>query len=62
MKWYERIATAVLRQGAIPTHVAFIMDGNRRYAKEHGKTKVEGHDSGFQKLGDVRECGMEDSL
>ncbi len=30
----------------IPTHIAFIMDGNRRWAKKHGLNKMLGHKQG----------------
>lgn len=30
----------------IPTHVALIPDGNRRWAKQHGRKTVEGHQRG----------------
>jgi undecaprenyl diphosphate synthase len=32
----------------IPTHIAIIPDGNRRWASEHGKTPVEGHTQGSE--------------
>jgi undecaprenyl diphosphate synthase len=32
-----------LNDGLLPKHVAVIMDGNRRWAKERGKSVVEGH-------------------
>ncbi len=31
----------------LPKHVAFIMDGNRRWAKAHGLPTFEGHRAGF---------------
>ena len=34
----------------IPKHVAIIVDGNGRWAKERGKSRLEGHDAGFQNL------------
>lgn len=34
----------------IPTHVAFIMDGNRRWAKRHGLPKHLGHRKGAESL------------
>ena len=27
----------------LPKHVAIIMDGNGRWAKKHGKPRIEGH-------------------
>lgn len=46
-----------LRQGSIPQHVAFVMDGNRRYAREHKIETVEGHHLGFEALARVRPSG-----
>ncbi len=34
----------------IPTHVAIIVDGNGRWAKERGLTRMKGHDAGFKNL------------
>lgn len=34
----------------IPNHVAFILDGNGRWAKERGMSRSEGHQSGFGNL------------
>lgn len=31
----------------IPSHVAIIPDGNRRWAKQHGLTSLQGHKKGF---------------
>jgi undecaprenyl diphosphate synthase len=33
-----------------PVHVAIIMDGNRRWAREHGKDELEGHAAGVEKI------------
>ena len=33
-----------------PRHIAIIMDGNRRWAKIHGKSPVEGHRAGVTAL------------
>lgn len=46
----ERFAIQVLKCGRIPRHVAFIMDGNRRFAKQKNVKKIEGHSQGFEKL------------
>jgi ditrans,polycis-polyprenyl diphosphate synthase len=43
----------ILKGGEIPKHVAFIMDGNRRFAKSKGKPPIEGHNKGFSKLAEV---------
>jgi undecaprenyl diphosphate synthase len=34
----------------IPRHVALIMDGNGRWAKEHGLSRIEGHKEGAQSV------------
>lgn len=42
-------------ESAVPMHVAMIMDGNRRWAKERGESSVEGHRAGYEtmkKVGD----------
>lgn len=36
-----------------PTHLGFIIDGNRRWAKEHGIPSYEGHLAGYNALKDV---------
>jgi len=42
-----------------PKHVAFILDGNRRWAKENGKMPWDGHKAGFDKLKDLFRWGKE---
>ncbi|OEL26489.1 hypothetical protein BAE44_0012499 [Dichanthelium oligosanthes] len=39
-----------LRAERMPQHVAFVMDGNRRWAQARGLTTAEGHDSGGRAL------------
>lgn len=34
----------------VPNHVAIILDGNGRWAKERGLTRSQGHDAGFENL------------
>ncbi|KAJ1751708.1 cis-prenyltransferase [Coemansia sp. RSA 1821] len=43
------------KQGRIPQHVAFIMDGNRRYARKRHRIASSGHVSGFYRLANVLE-------
>ncbi|XP_060523236.1 dehydrodolichyl diphosphate synthase complex subunit DHDDS [Cylas formicarius] len=53
----QQFCINVLRCGPVPRHVAFIMDGNRRYAKKVHLEKVEGHSKGFEKLSEcLRWC------
>jgi undecaprenyl diphosphate synthase len=37
----------------VPTHLGFILDGNRRWAKKHGLPTYEGHLAGYHALKDV---------
>lgn len=39
-----------------PTHVGYILDGNRRWAKKHGLPTYEGHLAGYNSLKDVIEA------
>src|SRR5437870_2690654 len=42
----------------IPRHVAIIMDGNGRWAKQRGKPRIEGHRTGAESVrAIVRACG-----
>ncbi|KAM7261152.1 hypothetical protein ACFE04_026627 [Oxalis oulophora] len=40
----------LLSVGPIPTHLAFIMDGNRRFAKKHHLQEGTGHKAGYMAL------------
>lgn len=44
-----------IRCGPVPQHVAFVMDGNRRYARENKLETVEGHHLGFEALARIIE-------
>lgn len=37
----------------VPTHIGYILDGNRRWAKEHGLPTYEGHLAGYHAFKDV---------
>ena len=39
-----------IKKGAIPAHIAIIMDGNGRWAKQKGKERIEGHQAGAEAL------------
>lgn len=49
----RELLIGALRQGPIPRHIAFVMDGNRRFARNHGIETVEGHNFGFEALAKV---------
>lgn len=44
---------------ALPSHVAIIMDGNGRWAKEKGKLRVFGHQNGVKAVRDTVEAAAE---
>ncbi|TYH77912.1 hypothetical protein ES332_D04G188000v1 [Gossypium tomentosum] len=46
----RKVVFCVLRVGPIPTHIAMIMDGNRRYAKRKLLEEGAGHDAGAMAL------------
>ncbi|CAK9140631.1 unnamed protein product [Ilex paraguariensis] len=41
---------SILSIGPVPSHIAFIMDGNRRYAKKQNLIDGDGHRTGFSAL------------
>ena len=49
----RELLIGALRQGPVPRHVAFVMDGNRRFARNHGIETIEGHNLGFEALARV---------
>ncbi len=56
---YEKRLNKEVRDSKIPHHVAVIMDGNRRFAKEFGLTTTEGHIRGKDKLEELLDWCME---
>ena len=42
----QRLAEAGLQAERLPDHVAIIMDGNGRWARQRGLPRVEGHARG----------------
>jgi len=51
--WPEWFALKILQVGPIPSHLALIMDGNRRFAKQMQKEVLHGHKEGFKTLTNV---------
>ena len=43
----------------IPRHIAIIMDGNGRWAKERGLPRLEGHRAGAESVREVMEACIE---
>jgi undecaprenyl diphosphate synthase len=43
----------------LPQHVAVIMDGNGRWAKQRGKLRTFGHTSGVKAVRETVECAAE---
>lgn len=50
----------VLAAGPVPQHVAFILDGNRRYARSRHMPVKQGHTDGFYALRKV--CGSNEAV
>ncbi|KYN31733.1 Dehydrodolichyl diphosphate synthase [Trachymyrmex septentrionalis] len=50
LNWFQSLALKIIKTGEVPKHVAFIMDGNRRYANKQNLQKGEGHSKGFDKM------------
>ena len=47
---------ALQQRGTIPQHIAVIMDGNGRWAKERGLDRVIGHHEGVESVRDITEA------
>lgn len=54
----ETLRKEIIAKGNIPHHVAIIMDGNGRWARERGLPRVAGHSNGVESVRQVVEgCG-----
>jgi len=51
---FRRGLIKVLTAGPVPQHIAFVMDGNRRYARQRNMAVKQGHTDGFYALRQVR--------
>src|SRR6185436_8475795 len=53
----ERLAAAGLEPERLPKHIAIIMDGNGRWARQRGLPRVEGHRRGVKSVrSTIEEC------
>jgi len=50
---FRRGLIKVLAAGPVPQHIAFVMDGNRRYARQRNVAINQGHTDGFNALRQV---------
>ena len=51
-----------IKVDALPRHVAIVMDGNGRWAKQRGMARTKGHEAGEKALFDVVEGALEIGL
>ena len=62
LSWLEWLGVNVVKRGHVPRHIAVIMDGNRRFARQAGQEVISGHKAGFNKLAETlqwcRELGV----
>lgn len=52
----------IIQTGPTPNHVGLIMDGNRRYAKNHKIELKEGHNLGFESMANILELLYESGV
>jgi undecaprenyl diphosphate synthase len=45
--------------GAVPRHLGLILDGNRRWAKEHGVPIYEGHKAGYRTVEKILDAAID---
>ncbi|XP_022119493.1 dehydrodolichyl diphosphate synthase complex subunit DHDDS [Pieris rapae] len=53
VSFFQLFCIKVVKTGRVPQHIAFIMDGNRRYAKKLSVKTSDGHSRGFDKLSET---------
>ena len=46
----------------IPSHIAIIMDGNRRWGKEKNLQGFEGHERGYDKIKEVADWCLKEEI
>jgi undecaprenyl diphosphate synthase len=55
----ETLKAMILKSGEIPQHIAFIMDGNGRWARRRGLPRIAGHRQGVKTVRRMVEVGPE---
>lgn len=59
----KQITKAIVENAPrIPRHIAFIMDGNRRFARKKGLDVIKGHMAGFSTLESILETCLDFNL
>ncbi|CAH0717374.1 unnamed protein product, partial [Brenthis ino] len=53
VSFFQLFCIKIVKTGRVPQHIAFIMDGNRRYAKKFSVNISAGHSKGFDKLSET---------
>lgn len=54
----KELQNRLKKRGNLPAHIAIIMDGNGRWAKQHGLPRIAGHREGVKSVRDIVEvCG-----
>uniref|UniRef100_A0A6M2DRW8 Alkyl transferase n=1 Tax=Xenopsylla cheopis TaxID=163159 RepID=A0A6M2DRW8_XENCH len=59
LSWLQLFSIKIIKCGPIPKHIAFIMDGNRRFATKNNTQKSVGHSKGFDKLSETLQWCLE---
>ena len=61
--WAHLVTPAPMQHGdGVPQHIAIIMDGNGRWAKERGLPRIEGHERGTDNIRRIIECAVEQGV
>lgn len=58
-KLYEKLLYNSIKDGEIPSHIALILDGNRRWARSKGMAPWEGHKFGARKVDELLDWCLE---
>jgi ditrans,polycis-polyprenyl diphosphate synthase len=62
MNQLRELLIGAVSQGPVPQHIAFVMDGNRRFARSHKIETAEGHNLGFESLAKVCERSLSQGM